>query len=93
MTKYLITAAFAGLVGVAAFTGPAAAQVSFGIGVGPDYRDRYYDDRYYGDRYYRRGPGVTVYSGRSAYRDDCRTRRTTRWVDGRRVTRTVRVCD
>jgi hypothetical protein len=90
MTKYLVSAAVAAVIGAAAFTSPAAAQVGVSIGVGePGYHHR---DRYYGDRYHR-APGVTVYSGRSAYRDDCRTRRTTVWENGRKITRTVRTCN
>ena len=90
MIKYLVSAVLGALICAAAFTSPAAAQVGVGIDIGGG-RDRYYDDRYEGDRYNR--PGVRVYSGRSAYEDDCYTRRTTRWVNGRRVVRDVRVCD
>ncbi len=90
MTKYLVSAAVAAVIGAAAFTSPAAAQVGVSIGVGsPGYHDGYRGDR----RYYRQDPGVTVYSGRSAYRDDCRTRRTTVWENGRKITRTVRRCN
>ncbi len=96
MTKYLASAALAALIGAAAFTSPAAAQVGIDLGVGGD---RYYDDRYDGDRYdrdrdYRPGrPGVRIYSGRSATRDECYERRSVRWINGRRVVRTTRVCD
>ncbi len=91
MTKFLASAALAALIGAAAFTSPAAAQVSIDLGVGGD---RYNDDRDYGDRDYRSGrPGVPVYSGRSVTREECYDRRSVRWVNGRRVVRTVRVCE
>jgi len=105
MTKYLASAALAAL-GAATFASPAAAQVAIDIGVGGDgyYDDSYYDDSYYGNRFYgdpyygdrdyRSGrPGVRVYIGRSATRDDCYDRRSVRWIDGRRFVRTVRVCE
>ncbi len=101
MTKYLAWAALAAL-GCAAFAPPAAAQIGIDIGVGGDpyygdpyydgpyYDDRYYGDRYYGDPYY---PGVRVYIGPSAFREDCYDHRSVRWIDGRRFVRTVRVCE
>jgi hypothetical protein len=96
MTKYLASAAVAALIGTAAFASPAAAQVDIDLGVGGDRYgdDRYDGDRDYGDRDYRSGrPGVRIYSGRNATRGECYDRRSVRWVNGRRVVRTVRVCE
>jgi len=88
MIKVLAPAAFAVMIGFGAFAAPASAQgVSISVGS---------DRPYYGERHYHRHhhrPGVRIYSGRSSYVDNCRTRRTERWVNGRRVIRTVRVCD
>jgi hypothetical protein len=91
MTKYLVSAAVAAVFGVAAFSVPASAQgVSIGIGG---------DRPYYGDRHHYRGhhsdyrPGVRVYTGRSAYRDDCYTKRTVKWRNGRKVVVERRICD
>lgn len=88
MTKYLLTAAAAAALGISAFAAPAAAQVGFSVNVGPD---RHYD--HYGPHYYHRSPGVRVYTGRNAYRDDCRTKRTVKWRNGKKIVKTVRDCD
>jgi hypothetical protein len=91
MTKYLISAAAAAIVAVGAFATPAAAQgVGFSVGVGSD-RPYYGGDRYYGERHHR--PGVRVYSGRSSYRDDCYTKRTVKWRNGRKIVTERRICD
>ncbi len=91
MTKYLASAALAAAIAVAAFAAPASAQVGIGINIGPD--RPHYGERHYGDRHYRDRRPVRVYSGRNAYRNECETRRTVRWVNGRKVVRTVRACD
>jgi hypothetical protein len=95
MTKYLVSAAIAAVISAAAFTAPASAQgVSIGIGSG-GYHDGYRGDRYRGDGYgYGHRPGVRVYSGRAAYRgDDCYTKRTVKWRNGRKIITERRICD
>lgn len=91
MTKYLVSAAVAAVMGAAAFATPSAAQVGFSVNVGPD--RPYYGYGYDGPRYYHSRPGVRVYSGRSAYRDDCRTKRVVKWRNGQKIVTTRRVCD
>lgn len=89
MTKYLVSAAAAALVSVAAFAAPASAQgVSIGVGVNDGY---YGHGHHYRHHDYR--PGVRVYSGRSAYRDDCYTKRVVKWRNGKKIIRETRVCD
>ena len=91
MTRYLVSAALAAVLGAAAFATPSAAQVGIGINVGPD--RPHYGYGYDGPRYYHPRPGVRVYTGRSAYRDDCVTKRTVKWRNGKKIVRTVRDCD
>lgn len=91
MTKYLVSAAVAAIVSVAAFAAPASAQ-GFSIGVNAG-GDRYHDG-YRGDGYgYRHRPGVRVYSGRSAYRGDCYTKQTVKWRNGKKIITERRICD
>jgi hypothetical protein len=89
MTKYLVSAACAAVLGVSAFAAPASADpnIGFSIGVNDGYHHR---DRHYGHRYY--GPGVRVYSGRSSYRD-CDTKRVVKWRNGKKIVRVIRDCD
>ncbi len=91
MTKYLVSAALAAVIGAAAFASPASAQVGIGIDVGP--RGGYHDGYYGGPRHYNSGPGVRVYSGRSAYRADCYTKRTVKFRNGRKIVTERRICD
>jgi hypothetical protein len=99
MNKYLVSAALAAVIGAAAFTAPASAQVGVGINVGPQggYHDGYhggYQGGYYnGPRRYNSGPSVRVYSGRAAYRDDCYTKRTVKFRNGRKVVTERRICN
>jgi len=91
MTKYLISAACAAVLGVAAFAAPASADPNVGFSVnvgGGGYHDGHH--RYRGDRYSHR-PGVRVYSGRSSYRH-CDERRIVKWRNGRKIVRVVRDC-
>jgi hypothetical protein len=87
MTKYLVSAAIAAVISAAAFTAPASAQcISIGVG----------NDRpYYGHGYNRHhAPGVRVHAGRNAYRgDDCYTKRTVKWRNGRKIITERRICD
>lgn len=94
MTKFLISAACAAVLGVAAFAAPASADpnVGFSFSVGDSHRN-HYRHGYYGHRYYGHRPAVRVYTGRSAYRDDCYTKRTVKWRNGRKIVRTTRICD
>jgi hypothetical protein len=88
MTKFLVSAAAAAIVSVAAFAVPASAQgVSIGVGV----NDGYHGGHHYRHHDYR--PGVRVYSGRSAYRNDCHTKRVVKWRNGKKIIRETRVCD
>ena len=91
MTRYLVSAAVAAVIGAAAFATPSAAQVGFSVNVGPD--RPYHGYGYDGPRYYHSRPGVRVYSGRSAYRDDCYSKRTVKWRNGQKIVTTRRVCD
>ena len=89
MTRFLVSAACAAVLGAAAFATPASADpnVGFGISIGDnDYRQHH--------RHYRHDhrPGVRVYTGRSSYRD-CDTRRIVKWRNGRKIVRVVRDCD
>ena len=96
MTKYLVSAAAAAVLGLTAIAAtPAAAQVGFSVNVGDGYHGghRYHGDRYYGHRYYGYRPGVRVYTGRSSYYDDCRTKRTVKWRNGKKIVTTKRICD
>jgi hypothetical protein len=88
MTKYLVSAAVAAVVATAAFTAPASAQVGLSVDVG----NGYYGEGHH--RHYRHhAPGVRVYTGRSAYRDDCYTKRVVKWRHGKKIIRETRVCD
>ena len=94
MTKYLVSAAAAAVLGLSALAAtPAAAQVGFSVNVG----DGHHGHRYYGHRNYGYGhgyrPGIRVYSGRSSYRDDCYTKRTVKYRNGRKIVTTKRICD
>jgi hypothetical protein len=91
MNKYLVSAALAAVIGVGAFTAPASAQVGIGVNVGPGYHrgGGYYD----GPRHYNSGPGVRVYTGRAAYRDDCFTKRTVKFRNGRKIVTERRICN
>ena len=96
MIKYLVSAAAAAVLSISAFAAAPAAAQGFGVSVGVN--DGYRGDRHhYGhNRHYRHhgyGPGVRVYSGRSAYRDDCYTKRTVKWRNGRKIVRETRICD
>lgn len=93
MTKYLVSAAAAAIFSVATFAAaPASAQ---GVGISVGVNDGYHGSRHYRHDGYRYGhrPGVRVYSGRSAYRDDCYTKRTVKWRNGRKIVRETRICD
>jgi hypothetical protein len=92
MTKYLVSAALAAVIGAAAFTAPASAQVGIGVNVGPGYN---HGGGYYGGpRHYNSGPAVRVYTGRSAYRaDDCFTKRTVKYRNGRKIVTERQVCN
>jgi hypothetical protein len=92
MNKYLVSAALAAVIGAAAFTAPASAQVGVGISVGP--QGGYHDGRRYdGPRHYNSGPAVRVYSGRAAYRNDCYTKRVVKFRNGRRVVTERQICN
>jgi hypothetical protein len=59
------------------------------------------NDGYRGDGYRGHGhhyghgyrPGVRVYSGRNSYRNDCYTKRTVKWRNGKKIVRETRICD
>jgi hypothetical protein len=96
MTKYLVSAAAAAIVSVAAFAAPASAQgFSVGVNAGPGYHDGYRGDGYRGDgyRYRQPAPAVRVYTGRNAYRGDCYTKQTVKWRNGKKIIRETRICD
>ncbi|BCJ89463.1 hypothetical protein IZ6_01980 [Terrihabitans soli] len=92
MNKYLVSAAAAAIVSIAAFAAPASAQgVSIGINAG---HDRPYYGQGHGYRHYGYGaPGVRVYSGRSSYRGDCYTKQTVKWRNGKKIITERRICD
>ena len=94
MTKFLVSAAAAAIVSVAAFAAaPASAQ---GVGISVGVNDGYHGHRpYYRHHGYGHGyrPGVRVYAGRSSYRDDCYTKRTVKWRNGKKIVTERRICD
>jgi uncharacterized membrane protein len=95
MTKYLVSAAAAAIVAVSAFSAPASAQ-SFSVGVNAGHDRPYYGGGYRGDGYrgdgYRSGPGVTIRTGRSSYRE-CYTKQTVKYRNGRKIITERQICD
>jgi hypothetical protein len=95
MSRYLVSAAAAAVLGLAAFTAPATADPNVGFSVnvgGGGYHDGYYAPRY-NSYYHAPRPGVRVYTGRSAYREDCSTKKVTTWKNGVKRVKVVKTCD